>query len=222
MPNFDATAISALDSSEVIQPAFFCWLDILGDPLRATTWSSDVTFAGTGDADLDGNTFLAIDPTVAEVSTVQHREGGSDSVTVSLSGLLLPDADLLATIGDRANWQGRPARLWMRIHDETGTAQGAVAAYYTGYMMALEIVPAADSQTIRITIENYLALLSAPSNRTYLDQERYDSGDLSAKATIGAANGAKAGPAFGVGGSFGNPYGGGDGGGAFRDGFALP
>jgi hypothetical protein len=38
-------------------------------------------------------------------------------------------------------------------------------------------------------IESYLAALTSASNRTYLDQERYDAGDLSARAAIAIANG---------------------------------
>jgi hypothetical protein len=96
----------------------------------------------------------------------------------------------------------------MRVHDESGTQQGAIIPYRTCYMTDVRIVPAAESQTIEVEAENYLTILKEASHRTYLDQASFDSGDLSAAATIGAANGAQTGPASAIGVSGG---GGGDG-----------
>lgn len=194
MPTMDATAAAALDL-QAIRPAFIAYLDILGDPVRATTGPANVQFAGTGDPDLDGHVFSAIDPTVVDIGDVRNDEaGGSDALTCSLSGLLLPDAELLATIADPANWRGREAKLWFRVRDENGVNQGAIVPYYTGYMVALDILPSPESQTIQLKIENYRALLTRASNRTYLDQKSFDPNDVSAAATISAANGADRGP----------------------------
>lgn len=211
MPPFDATAKAALAGS-VVRPLYFCFLDIVGQPFRVTTANADVTFSGTGDADLDGQTFSAISPEVVDVGDVVHSEGGSETLVCSLSGLLNGDADTLATIGNKANWQGRKARLWVWIHDEAGAAQGAVAPYYTGYMVSIEIEPSPDSQVIRLQIENYLAALNEASMRTYLGQKTFDATDLAPQAMLAAANGARRGPAAGLG------YGGGGGGGGSRGG----
>ena len=56
-------------------------------------------------------------------------------------------------------------------------------------MTALKHSGSAEGQQLSVTIESYLAVFSVASNRTYLDQERYDSGDLSAQAAIAIANG---------------------------------
>lgn len=184
----DATATEAL-GAQVVRPAFICWLDIIGDPVRATTWPADITFAGTGDADLDGFTFYAIDPTVTSISPVKHQDGGSETVTASLSGLILPDTDLLNIIGDEGNWLGRDARLWTALYNESNVQQGAVWNYHTGKMTALRIVGSAEKQLIEVSIETYLAAIAPPSNRTYLDQKHFDSGDDSAAASIAIANG---------------------------------
>jgi hypothetical protein len=55
-------------------------------------------------------------------------------------------------------------------------------------MMGVRVAGSADEQTIAIVIETYLSILTAPSNRTYMDSERYDAGDMSGRATIAIAN----------------------------------
>lgn len=184
----DALASAAL-GAEAVRPAFLCWLDIVGDPVRATTWPANLSFSGTGDPDLDGHTFLAIDPTLTAVSPVKHQDGGSETVTASLSGLILPDSGLFAVIGAEANWLGRDARLWAAVYNEANVRQGAVWAYHTGKMTALRITGSAGSQLIEVAIETYLAIIAPASNRTYLDQALFDPGDKSAAASIAIANG---------------------------------
>lgn len=184
----DATASAALDA-DYIRPGFFGFLDIVGDPIRVNTLGYDITITGSGFQEMDGYTFAGIDGRVVDIDPVRMRAGGSEQVTARLSGLRDLDNATLNTLGDRANWQGRPAMLWRMIRDATGTQQGAIQHYYTGYMVALGIKGDPFEQTIEVAIETYLAAFSAASNRTYLDQERYDPGDLSARAAIAIANG---------------------------------
>ena len=201
MPTFDSTAKAHLDSGDATLPIFLAYFDVLGDPIRATTTNYPVTLPAHADPDLSEQTFY---PTagIVSVGDVIHTEAGSETLTVDMSGLILPDTELLAAIADTANWQERLARLWVILRGEDRAQVGAIAAYYTGQMSLARILPARDRQVIRVEIEGYKALLTRASNRGYLDQARYDSGDLSAKATIGAANGARSGPAalIGVGG----------------------
>ena len=189
----DAAASAALDAA-VIRPVFFCYLDIIGDPLRACTAGGSIRFDTTGDSDLDGHIFDGIDPTFVDIGPVRNKDGGSDAVTAKLSGIVVLDAELLAIIGDRANWQGRTARLWRMIRDEFGNQRGALQHYYTGWMTSLTVTGAPGNQTIDLSIESYLAAFSAASNRTYLDQESFDPDDLSARAAVALANGNSASP----------------------------
>ncbi|RDE05442.1 hypothetical protein [Sphingomonas aracearum] len=57
-------------------------------------------------------------------------------------------------------------------------------------MVGMSIKPQPTEQWIEVTIESYLATLTAASNRTYLDQADFDPGDNSAALTIACANGA--------------------------------
>jgi hypothetical protein len=184
----DASAQAAIAAS-TIHPVFVGYLDILGDPIRVTTAPYGVTFSGTNDTDLDGQTFDAIDGTFIGVSPVQNKEGGASTVTVTLSGLIGIDSDLLNQIGNKANWQGRTARLWQMMYDAGLQRVGNIWPFYTGYMSVPRIVGDATQQTIVLEVESYLAFLKQASGRSYLIQNQYDAGDFSAEASIAVANG---------------------------------
>jgi hypothetical protein len=201
----DAAAQSALGGN--IRPPFLAFLDVVGDPLRATTWAHDLTFAGTGDTDLDGFTFLALDPRFVGVGPVKSARGGSDTVTVSLSGIIGPDSGLLNLLGNPANWRGRSARLWQGVRDMDGVPQGGLWPYLTGTMSSMTLRGARDAQTVDVQIETYLAILGPASNRTYQDQKLYDVNDRAAEVMLPISNGASG---AGIGLIDGNP--GGDGG----------
>ena len=174
----------------IVYARWVCYLDVVGDPLRATTGLYDKTFSGTGDPDLDGDTYVSYPSDLIMVSEVMHDEAGSNQVTVSMSGLIVNNVDFLNTIGNRANWQGRTARLWWYVVDENENQIGKPYSYYTGYMNDIMINGSPESQTITLTIEHYLVTLSVTTGKTYAMQKEYDAGDESASRAISAANGA--------------------------------
>jgi hypothetical protein len=191
----DASAIAALRSyTTPVHAVYVGFLDILGDPIRVTTAPYDlvVVTGATGDADLDGHTFSAVDPQFISVGSITMKEGGADTVTCQLSGLIGVDTTLLNQIGTKANWQGRVARLWQMQLDESLTQVGAIWPWFTGYMTVPRITGDKTHQIIELDIESYLAFIRTASNRTYLSQFDFDSGDLSAQASIAVANGQSA------------------------------
>lgn len=205
MPTLDTTAKTAVES-QAFAPAYFIWLDISGDPLRLTNFGQNVTFAGTGDTDLDGYTFTAFGGQWLDVGEISNSEKGSETLTVTLSGIISMDSSLVTDVADKALWQGRTCRIWTRIYDETGvTPQGAIVSLYTGYMSSVRFRGGPESQAIELSVENYLAFFSEASNRSYLNQKDYDAADISAAATIAASNGGKGrGGNAGAGGFFGD------------------
>lgn len=205
----DATHAAALDAS-VVKPVWFVYLDIDTDPVRANTSGRNITPSGTGDPDLDGLEFFGITGRFVEITPVKIRPGGSETVTASLSGIQGLDDDDLALLADPANWRGRDARLWRIVRNAANVQQGGFHAYYTGKMVALTHSGSVEGQTLRVTIESYLSVFSEASNRTYLDQERYDAGDESARAAIAIANGnyGNAPTTSARGGGSGGPFGG--------------
>lgn len=217
----DATTQTALEAP-ILQWRMLIYADFQGDELRATSGIYDKAITGTGDPELDGE-YQSIDHNIIEVSPVQHNESGSDTVTVSLNGILaatefvqdrfdvvVQDRDddlirirgssLLNILGDINRWQGRTARLWFYIVDENENQVGSIIPYYTGYMDDITIAGAPSSQRIILSIENYIVTLAGASNKNYLSQSEFDPGDNSAAATISAANGLVAGVISGGGG----------------------
>lgn len=190
MPALDATASTAVSGS--FAPVWFIYLNLSGDPLRVTTFKDDVTFGAseTGDSDLDGNTFVAWGGQLLDVGDISNSDSGSDTMTITLSGIVSLDTDLLNDIGDKTLWQGRECRIWHLAYDASGeTVQGGVCPFYTGYMSSVKLVTEPEQQVIQLSVENWLAAFNQPSNRSYLNQKDYDSADTSAQATIAASNG---------------------------------
>lgn len=194
MPEFGVAGTAHLDSGDPTLPVFLAYFDVLDDPIRATTLGYPITLPAHADPDLSEQTFY---PTagVLSVGDVVHTEGGSETLTVELSGLLLPDNDLLNKLAVKQNWQRRPARLWVLLRGQGRVNVGTPAAYYTGEMSSDRIRPGRDRQSIIMEIEGYKALLTRASGRGYGDQSRYDPDDHSWSATVGSANGARSGPA---------------------------
>lgn len=193
----DATASAALDAV-VIKPVFLGFVDFLNEPMRVNTSGADLTPTGTGDIDLDDQTFMGLRANVIDIGPVANRGDGTDSIQIKLSGLPALDADMLAEIADPANWRSREIRLWRIIRNALNVQQGGIQHYYTGYMSNLTMPVSTTGQTIEVTVESYLAAYGPASNRSYLDQEKYDSGDLSARAAIAIANNASGGSPAGI------------------------
>lgn len=188
MSVLDAAATAALDA-QVIKPVFFIYLDFVGGAVRANTSGADLPVSGSPYAEMNGQTFLGVAANLLDVSAVSYAPGGSKSVTVTLSGIPEVDDATLDLLDNPDNWRGRDAMIWRMIRNAANVQQGAIHRYYTGKMTQVLHKGSVDEQAITVTVESYLAALSEPSNRTYLDQERYDPGDFSARASIAVANG---------------------------------
>jgi hypothetical protein len=199
----DATTQTALEA-QIVNWRVLIYADFVGDVLRGTSGLYDKVISGSGDSELDG-TYEGFSHDLINVSPVKHNESGSDTVSISMSGLVVNNADFLAIIGDKSKWQGRTARLWFYCVDENESQVGSIIPYYTGYMNEVGISGSAESQIVTLTIENYLVSIAGAQNKTYLIQNIFDAGDLSGEASISAANGmAEAGNyAYGGGGGFG-------------------
>lgn len=192
------SAISTALDQQVVPIRWLILADFDGDPLRWTSAPYDRVFGGseTGDSDLDGFTFEAMDshgdtePLLMDIGSIDHAEGGSDTFTISLGALILKDTDLLNLIGNRANWQGRKIRVWWYVEDTDGSIIGDIpVSCYKGRFSAIDIAGDPSKQTIIASAESYLSILTGSTGRTWGQQKEYDSGDTSGAATTANANG---------------------------------
>ena len=185
----DLTASAALDAV-VIKPVYFAFLDFENEPTRVNTSGADITPAGTGDPDLDGHLFSGLRADILDIGPVLNRVSGTESISISASGLSELDDDMLAEIADPAHWRGREVRLWRVIRNAANEQQGGFQHYYTGHMANMTIPARSSGQSIDLTIESYVSAYADASNRTYLDQERYDPDDKSARGMVAIGNNA--------------------------------
>ena len=211
----DATTKAALEA-QIVNWRVLIYADFVGDVLRGTSGLYDKVISGSSDTELNG-TYEGFSHDLINVSPVKHNESGSDTVSISMSGLVVNNAGFLTIIGNKANWQGRTARLWFYCVDANETQVGSVIPYYTGYMNELGISGGPDSQTVTLTIENYLVSLAGAQNKTYLIQNIFDAGDLSAETSIAAANGMAQAGNYYYGGGGGNGSGNNNGGYGFQN-----
>jgi hypothetical protein len=193
----DATTQAALEA-QVVNWRVLIYADFVGDVLRGTSGLYDKVISGNADTELNG-TYDSFLHDLINVSPVKHNESGSDTVTISMSGLIVNNTDFLNLIGDKTKWQGRTARLWFYCVDQNENQVGSIIPYYTGYMNEVAIAGDAESQAVSLTIENYLASIAGAQNKTYLIQNIFDAGDLSGEAAVSAANGMAEAGSYGYG-----------------------
>lgn len=185
----DAAAVGMMGRF-IRRPINLIWLDIAEEPVWVTDAPYSLQIVGTGDEDLDGKTFSAVDPRFIAVGPVKQKETGTDTVTLKLSGLPSIDDELMTTIGNKANWQGRDVRLWRAmLNPENLQRVGTIWAYHTGFMNVPKITGDSTSQMILLETESYFGLLGQASGGNYLQQSLFDPGDRSADLAIALANG---------------------------------
>ncbi|WP_231958669.1 hypothetical protein [Altererythrobacter sp. B11] len=166
-------------------------MDLAHEQLRVTNAPYSMEFAGTGDEDLDGHLFDAVDARFVSVSPIKVALDGTDTVTLRLSGLAGVDDELMTEIGNKANFQGRDCRIWQAMLDPDNFARiGAIWTLMTGYMNVPKILGDQQSQIIELEVESYLGFMKRASGRTYLEQQNFDPGDRSGELAIAIANGA--------------------------------
>ena len=188
----DAIASAAL-GEPVVKPVFLGLDDFLNEPLRVNTSGADITLVGTGEPDIDGIVFHGLRADVVDIGPVANKSGGTESVSIRLSGLPTLDDGILNEISDPVNWRSREIRLWRIIRNYADVQQGGVQHYYTGYISNLVLPITPSGQSIDVSVESYLAADGRASNRSYLDQSKYDPGDLSAQAAMAIGNNASGG-----------------------------
>ena len=171
-------------SAQTVAGAILIFADFVDLPLRVAYAPMPLTVPGSitdGDSDCQGFTFTNMTADVLSIGVVSHDDGGSDTLTVTLTADP-ENPDLLDAIEDPAIYAGRQFRVWLALHDNAG-AVVQLRPLYRGYMTQPSQQFEGGEFTISMQVENYRAILGAAPSRSYLAS--YDAGDLSANVTLG-------------------------------------
>jgi len=142
------------------------------------------------DSDCAGRTFDVLDSKVLQVSRVSQEDGGTDTIEFTLQADP-SDTALMSAIENPALYAGRVVRVWVAAFNAAGTPVADVVTGSYGlpvtelrrqaraYMTQPSQDADAGTYVITMSAENYLSLLSGAQNRTYVQSNLYDAGDLS-------------------------------------------
>lgn len=143
---------TALQGS-VVTPVLIGRLDIKDDPV--TAWTGPGIFAptGTGDADLDGQTFDPVGSFV-EVSNIAEDQSFGQPVVITLTA---DDLDLVAMrqiVRDKRIWRGRKAWLWLGlISADQKTVVADPVRIKTGFMTKIMIGRGVRVTTLTVNVD---------------------------------------------------------------------
>lgn len=98
--------------AKTVRPVVVGWLDFKDDPLRG--WSGPGVFAptGTGDTDLDGETFVAAEGAVEVSDFVENQELGGPITVTLMAGEMEDEEGVQQLVADRRAFVGRRAKFW--------------------------------------------------------------------------------------------------------------
>src|SRR5688572_29455705 len=125
--------------ADVVRPVLVGFLDFKDDPVRG--WTGPGTFApiGTGDADLDGETFASAGGAV-HITAFSHDQGLGGPVTVTFAAGEMNDEEVfLQIVADRRAYLGRVARFWLFfLSADEASVLPEFEAMFTGVMVHAE------------------------------------------------------------------------------------
>lgn len=99
--------------ASVVRPVFIGWLDFATAPLYGWTGVGAFLPLGTGDPDLDGNTFPEAGAAVS-ISDFEQDTGIGGPLTIDFSAGEMDDEDVFQQlIVDRSAYLGRRAKIWL-------------------------------------------------------------------------------------------------------------
>ena len=181
-------------SQYVVTTALAVRLDFESEPVFVWTGIHPIAVSGSGDPDLDGNTFETLANGVAgDIGENTFSYSGSTEMTVSLGVPADPGIAMTAASIYRSEYLARSAILWRAVlyrpTDPLGEPTWVWRRIRTGKMDKLEITNDGSQHNFILTIEAHQANISNASNQTYLNQRYYDPSDSSQDYSTSIANG---------------------------------
>lgn len=184
------TATAAAFQQSDLPVGFIIYLDILSDPLLTWTGLGDLVFAAgaTGDAQLDGNTFIG-SGTAFEIGATTDAIGGSDVMSITLTGVDLTQPMLRQVITNRNRWQFRRAYVWMMVLDPvTYAIVGKPFRIKTGRMDQMPYAESANGGVVTCKIEGQQAYGKQPLMTRYSEALDLNNTDVSQNYVYSLAN----------------------------------
>jgi hypothetical protein len=132
-------ALADVLAAAIVRPALVGFLDFASDPVRG--WTGPGTFApsGTGDPDLDGDTFTSTGGAL-HITAFAQDQGLGGPVTVTFAAGEMDDEEIVQQIvADRRAYLGRRARFWLFFLNEAESAAlPEFDSLFTGVMVHAE------------------------------------------------------------------------------------
>lgn len=130
-------ALEDVLTAHVVRPVVAGWLDFETDPVRGWTGPGIFAPTGTGDTDLDGETFLAVGGAVEMTEIVEDR-GIGGPITVSFAAGDMEDEEVFAQIvADRRAFMARRAKFWrFFLSEDEATVLPDFTVLFDGVMVS--------------------------------------------------------------------------------------
>jgi hypothetical protein len=105
-------ALADVLAAATVRPVVVGWLDFADDPQRGWDGPGTLMPTGTGDDDLDGETFLSAAGAI-EISDIKQDQGIGGPVTITFAAGEMEDESIVTQlIVDRRAYLGRRAKFW--------------------------------------------------------------------------------------------------------------
>lgn len=192
-PNIDQTILDALDRDGIVT-AFLIRLDFKSESVGIWTGIGAIQPTGSGDSLLDGLVFdeLSQGVTTAIGDNAFSMEG-SETFEMALAIPTAPSTQIAASMVYPDEWQARQATIWrallIRAPNPLAPPVWVHRRIRSGAMDRLEVSNDGQSHIFKLSIESHAALISAATQSTYLDQQRFDPNDTSQVYAVSIANG---------------------------------
>ena len=171
-------AIEDILSAATVRPVTVGFLDFRSDPIYG--WDGPGAFApsGTGDSDLDGNTFLSVEGAV-DITEFGEDTGLGKPISISFAGGEFDDEVVFEQlVVDQRLFMGRRAKFWRFFMDaDEASVQADFDTLFNGVMVGAELSRQPGSPAI-ITVHCDSDLSKARfTPARWADHQFYNSGD---------------------------------------------
>lgn len=129
-------ALADVLAAPVVHPVFVGWLDFKTDPVRGWTGPGAFAPTGTGDSDLDGETFLHAEGPIS-IGDFTEDSGLGQPLPITFSAGEMDDEEaFLQLVVDERLFMGRTAKIWLFfMQDDESDVEADFDVLFSGVMV---------------------------------------------------------------------------------------